>query len=110
MEIPNLVTVLTMLATGVGVGAVLAFLFEKIVWFQNMEPKIKWWVVLVLSIGLPIVARLLIQLVPADVWALLEPYWQSIAAGFLIWAGSQAWHLADKYAQKTEEFINRISA
>ena len=82
-----------MLARGVGLGAVIAFLFENVGWFQELPSNIKWWVILCLSLALPVLAQLAVQLVPADVWALLEPYWQALAAGFLVWAGSQGTHL-----------------
>ena len=92
-QVPALPDVLAMLASGIGVGAVIAFLFEKIKWFQGMSPNKRWWTVFVLSLGLPVLARVALQFVPPDVWAMIEPYWSAIATGFLIWAGSQAFHL-----------------
>jgi len=89
----SLVDVLALMAQGIGVGAVLAFLFEHVAWFQQQEPRIKWWLIFGLSLALPLAAQLLLQLVPAEVWKLLEPYWQALAAGFLVWAGSQGTHL-----------------
>lgn len=88
-EVPALVDVLAMLAQGVGVGFVLAFLFEKPGWFAGLDSNIKWWVVFGASIGLPIAAQLLLAVVPAETWALIEPYWHSLAYGFLSWAGTQ---------------------
>jgi hypothetical protein len=96
--VPALTDVLAMLANGVGVGAVIAFLFEKVGWFQNMAPNTKWWTIFGLSLGLPVLARVILQFVPPDVWAVIEPYWVAIATGFLIWAGGQAFHL---YSQRT---------
>ena len=95
-NIPALVAVLTLLAQGIGVGGVLAFLFERVRWFQNLQGDAKWWTILVISVGLPLAARLLVQFVPADVWAAIEPYWQTLAAGFLVWLGSQLMHLLEK--------------
>lgn len=89
----SLVDVLTVMAQGMGVGAVIAFLFENVKWFQGLEASVKWWLILGLSVGLPLGAQLLVQLVPGDVWAMLEPFWQAIAAGFLVWAGSQGTHV-----------------
>lgn len=92
--VPSLPDVLAMLASGVGVGAVLAFLFEKIPWFQRLSPSARWWVILGMSIGLPVAATVALQFVPTQTWAVIEPYWKALATGFLIWAGSQ---LAHKY-------------
>jgi len=89
----SLVDVLTMLAQAVGVGAVLAFLFEHIGWFQEQSATAKWWLIFGLSLGLPLVAQLLVQLMPPNVWLVLEPYWRALAAGFLVWSGSQGTHL-----------------
>lgn len=91
--VPALTNVLAMLASGVGVGAVIAFLFEKVGWFQGLSPSAKWWVILVLSIGLPVLSTAALQFIPADIWIKIDPYWKAIATGFLIWAGSQAFHL-----------------
>lgn len=95
-EAPGLVEVLRMLAQGIGVGAVTAFLFEKFKWFQAMGTETKWWTILGISMGLPILAEVALQFVPVDVWALLEPYWMAIASGFLAWAGSQGVHLVQR--------------
>ena len=91
-EVPALFDVLQMLACGVGVGAVIAFLFEHISWFRRLNSEAKWWIIFILSLGLPLAAEAAIQFVPPDVLAQLEPWWQALAAGFLTWAGSQVAH------------------
>jgi hypothetical protein len=96
--VPPLMDVLGMLASGIGVGAVIAFLFERIKWFQNMAPNTKWWTIFLLSLGLPVLARVALQFMPPDIWAKIEPYWISLATGFLVWAGSQAFHLYSRRA------------
>lgn len=88
-EVPALVSVLEMLAGGIGTGAVLAFLFEKAAWFQKLSDERKSVIVFGVSIGLPLLATVLLQFVPPDVWLVIEPYWQALAGGFLAWAGSQ---------------------
>ncbi len=93
---PTLVNVLTMLASGVGVGAVISFLFAKIPWFGTLSSSAKTWIVFGISIGLPVAATAALQFVPAEVWAKLEPYWQAVATGFLIWAGSQVVYVVNK--------------
>ena len=94
-EVPTLLEVVRMLASGAGTvvfGAALAFLAEKFGWFQNMSANAKWALVLLLSVGTPVAATALLQFVPADVWAALEPYWYAIASGFAVWVSSQVTH------------------
>ena len=95
-NVPGLVEVITLLAQGLGTGLVLAFLFERFSWFQNMSPNTKWWVVFVCSLVLPVLAQIALDFVPPEVWARLEPYWRALAGGFVAWAGSQAAHLGHK--------------
>ena len=97
-DIPSLVEAVGMLASGAAVGAVISFLAERLGLFQNLSPKAKQAVMFVLSLGLPLGAMLLLQYIPADTWATLEPYWQAVATGFLIWLGSQVTHAIRKYA------------
>lgn len=98
-EIPSLVEVLTQIAQMGAAGVVIAFLFEHFTWFQNLPSSTKWWVVLGLSLGLPVLAQVLLEFVPPDIWGRLEPYWRALASGFLMWAGSQVSHLLAKRAQ-----------
>jgi len=91
-NVPGLIEVIKLLASGVGVGAVLSFLFERFLWFQKLSSDARWWVVFGTSVGLPVLAQVALQFVPADAWAVLEPYWYSLAAGFLAWAGTQLAH------------------
>lgn len=89
MQIPSLTEALGMLASGIGVGAVLSFVFTKIAWFAGLESSVKGWIVFAASIALPLAATAALQFVPEALIAALEPYWRAIATGFLIWAGSQ---------------------
>ena len=93
---PGLLDTLSMLAKGIGTGAVIAFLLEKPGWFQGFSSEGKWWLIFVLSLFLPVIAQILIDFVPQDVWQTVEPYWTALASGFLIWAGSQVSHKVDK--------------
>lgn len=97
-EVPPLPNVIAKLATGFGVGAILSFLFRQFAWFKNLSTKVKWWIVFLTSVLLPLFAQIALQFVPAEVWVALEPYWQSIALGFLTWIGSQVVHLLTKNA------------
>ncbi len=91
-DVPALQEVLAMLAAGVGVGAVVSFLLERFPPFQDISPAGRWWVVFGLSLGLPLAATAALQFIPPEAWALIEPWWEALATGFLVWAGSQAAH------------------
>ncbi len=91
--VPPLVQTLNLLAQGLGVGLVLSFLAEKVAAFQNLRPDVKGWVIFGISMGLPILARILLDVVPASTWDQIEPYWQTAAIAFVGWASSQAVYL-----------------
>jgi hypothetical protein len=91
-ELPTLVEFLTQIATGGFAGVIIAFLLEKIPAFQNLDSELKRWIVLALFLVLPAGSVALLQFVPADVWAAIEPYWRAIALGFLGWVSSQVAH------------------
>jgi len=92
-SVPSLMDVINGLAQAVGLGTILSFLFERFAWFQNLRGEQRWWVICGLSVGLPVLAQVAIQFVPAEVWALIEPYWQSLASGFLAFFASQVAHM-----------------
>jgi hypothetical protein len=84
------------MARGVATGAVIAFLFERFTFFQKLGADTKWWFVFLSSLILPLLAQLALQFVPAEVWGVVEPYWQAIGYGFVTWAGSQYVHKQTK--------------
>ncbi len=92
MTIPTLIDVVRLLATGAGVGAIVAFLMERSAWFQGLGSQARWWLILAISMLLPILATAALQFVPVSVWEMLQPYWNALAAGFMVWLGSQAAH------------------
>ena len=102
-QVPSLVEFLRLLASGIIVGPAIAFLFERFKWFQNLSSDGRFWVVLALSIGLPMLGTILLQFVPADVWVQLEPFWNALATGVLIWVGSQ---LAHRFEQKRADRLS----
>ena len=88
-QVPSLLEMLGLLAQGVGTGFVLAFLFERSGRFAGLASETKWRIVFATSLALPVVAQLLLDVVPVTIVAVLDPYWRALAAGFLGWAGSQ---------------------
>ena len=61
-----------------------------------------------LSLGLPVLAQLLLQFVPSNVWAALQPYWSALAAGFVGWAGSQAAYIGLIKPQQERERTDKL--
>ena len=88
-EIPDILTVLQLLVKGVASGFVLSFLAEKVKWFQGLESSKKSWLIFGVSLGLPLLGQVLIQFVPVEFWAVVQPYWNALATGFIIWTASQ---------------------
>lgn len=86
----SILTILASLAKSVGIGVVLSFLFKNPGWFKDLGDQAKWWIIFGLSLGLPVLAQLLIDLVPPNIWDILNPYWTAIAWGFITWGASQA--------------------
>lgn len=87
--VPTLIDALRLLGTTVGAGMVISFLLTRVAWFSTLAGERRFWVVFGLSMVIPFAATLAIQLVPQSTWLALEPYWQSIAAGFIVFIGSQ---------------------
>jgi cadmium resistance protein CadD (predicted permease) len=96
MEVPSLVEMLGVLASGVGAGAILSFLFEQVDAFHRLSITAKKWLVFFVSLGLPVLATVALQFVPADAWATLAPYWRALALGFVTWGGGQVTHMVAK--------------
>lgn len=92
--IPPFHTVLTMLSVG-AVGGVLAFLAEHWPWFQNLPSERRFYVVIGLCIGLPILAGAMLDFIPPAWWPIIERWWLRIAAGFLAFLASQVAHRFD---------------
>jgi len=92
-NIPTFVETLKLLAIAGGGGAVVAFLFERFKWFQKLSGDAKWWTILGLSLGIPLLAQIVLTVVPAETFTLLEPFWIALATGFVSWLASQVTHL-----------------
>lgn len=97
--IPTLIDALRLLGTTVGAGMVISFLLTRVSWFAALTGDKRFWIVFGLSQVIPLAATLVAQLVPASTLMALEPYWQSLAAGFIVFIGTQAQYaLASKRA------------
>ena len=89
MQIPNIFDVLSLLVSGVASGYILSFLAEKTNLFQKLSSQAKSWLIFAVSILLPVLGQVLIQFVPVTFWEVVQPYWQALATGFVVWLGSQ---------------------
>lgn len=100
MDVLNLGEVLALLASGTAIGAVIAFLFEQLEWFQQLGPKVKRGLIFGLCLALPIaawLAQLGMGYVPLpEAWqGWIEAIWLKLAVGFTAWMGSQGVHRWD---------------
>ncbi len=91
----DLVLVLTNLTRALGIGFVVTFLFKSPGWFLKLPSQARWWIIFGLCLGLPVVAQLLLDFVPPQVWEVLNPYWKALSWGFITWGASQI--LFEKY-------------
>lgn len=92
VQIPTLVDFLKLLTTTVGIGMVVSFVLAQLNKFQNVSAMAKFWIVFVVSMGLPLLAALILNNVTADTLKSLEPYWNAIASGFAVFIGSQVFY------------------
>lgn len=68
--------------TGVGVVAVISWLFEAWQWYQNLQGRTKQVVFFLACVIVAIAAQLVIVFVPAAVLAVLAPYFTIVAGLF----------------------------
>jgi zinc transporter ZupT len=92
IQIPSLVEFLKLLTTTVGIGAVVSFVLANLAKFNNISSAAKFWIVFAISMGLPLLAALILNNVTAETLAALEPYWNALAAGFAVFIGSQVFY------------------
>jgi hypothetical protein len=100
-----LLAILTWIAAGPGgvwvAGKVLSFLVEQIPGWQTISGTLRWWIVLLLSVGLTIGAYLLLQHV--DLVAQLDPFYKMIFMLVTAWLGTQQQFTALKAAGVLKE-------
>jgi len=81
-----------------GVGAILAFLIERVPGFGALKPDIKKWIVIVLCFGIPVLSLAFQRFVPPVWMAELGIWFQALVIGFSVWVawvGSQVAHDVD---------------
>jgi hypothetical protein len=86
----DILVVLGWLAAG-GAGPAVAFFLATQAWFNKLKnDDLKVAIVMSCIVFIPLVAKVLIDLVPPEVWAVIQPYW-SVGVGALLigWPLSQ---------------------
>lgn len=106
-QVPTLIEALQLLGTTVGAGMVISFLLTRVEWFKALTGERRFWIVLGLSMAIPFMATLIINLVPAETLVALEPYWQALSAGFIVFIGSQAQYALSKVQKPDAVFIEQ---
>jgi len=93
---PTLIEFLTFLSAGGG----LAFLLERVRKFEKLSSQAKIYITVGLMVGLPVLAQLVLGVVPKDILVELTPYFRSLYTGLKIglsiYLGSQVAHKFDK--------------
>lgn len=94
------------------VGWVLSFIVERL-WPllpENFPSAAKHAIVVVASIGLPMLSKVLQDTVSPELIAQLNPWWGIFVTGLLIYLGSQAVHTVRKYyaAQTPADYMGEL--
>jgi len=95
-QVPTLIEFVRDVAAGAWAPLLISFLLEHVAWFQKLNTEAKKWTVPVIFVVLPVVGQIALQYVPAEVWTALEPFWNSLAMGFVGYVGSQLAHSFQK--------------
>lgn len=89
-------SLLTWLIAGGGASAVVSWLAERSTWFQGLDARAKWVLMVVASCLIAIVAKLLLDFLPAQVFSAIEPYATVIIIIVSTYLTGQAAHGIDK--------------
>ncbi|MBA4420257.1 MAG: hypothetical protein C0391_03845 [Anaerolinea sp.] len=93
MELPTTFQAfLTLLGSPIFIGVIISVLLIRWAWFVNLQTKAKFWIVGAISLGLPIISRLLIIYLPGQVVVFVETWWPTLVGGMGIWMSSQVWN------------------
>jgi hypothetical protein len=101
--IPTLPDALSSVTTQIGLGAVISFMLERLGVFQSLSVRLKPYLVLLVCVGLPVIARLVLMFVPSETLLVLDPVWQAAAAGVIIFLGTQGMYLGQKWLQRERD-------
>jgi hypothetical protein len=88
--------VLVYATTVTGVGAIIAFVTERVPGFEYLKAEIKASIVLILSFAIPLGALAISMYVPPEFITKMEPWFAMLLIGFSVWTGTQVAHGVDK--------------
>ena len=93
MELPTTFSdFLVLIGSPLFVGVILSVLLVRWPWFVNLGTQAKFWIVGLVSLGLPILSQVLLLYIPADIVLFIEGWWPPIVIGMGIWMSSQVWN------------------
>jgi hypothetical protein len=96
-DLGDVVSFLMFVARGAAGGVVVSLLAGRSKWFEAQKSEVKFAIVAGISVVLPLLATLALNLVPSDIWYAIQPYWRAAVDGLLFtFGGSQVFHKLTK--------------
>jgi len=96
MDLLKLTDALALVAQGGLVAVAVAFILERVAWFQKLNPNRRFWLVFAVFAIVPVLAQAVLTGVPAAYLAAADPFWRSLVLGLGAWSASQFVHKWDK--------------
>lgn len=93
MNLPNsFKDFLTLIGSPVFIGVIISVLLVRWPWFVNLQNKIKFWIVGMICLILPIISKALTMYLPVGVVDFIEQWFPTVVLGMGIWMSSQIWN------------------
>lgn len=70
-------------------GITLTFILREWLWFQGLESKYKWLIVIGLSVAIPMGARLLLLYLPDNIVAVIDQIYPAVRAMMILFSSGQ---------------------
>jgi len=100
MEFPNTLNeFIVWLGTPAAAGWVIASLLEQWGVFQALTPGVKRLAALVLTVGLPVLSKVVLDGVAPETLDQVAPWFAIVATGLITWAASQTAHAVQKKSE-----------
>ena len=98
----NLPAFLIWIAMGGGASAIVSWLCERWPWYQAQPSDRKSLYMLLATAVLAILAKVLVDYLPADIIAAATPYIAILVSIVSVWATGQGFHMLQKHSTKIE--------
>jgi len=103
MEFPNTLNeFIVWLGTPAAAGWVIAVFLEQWGVFQALSTNIKRVTTLVVTLGLPVLSKLVLDGVEPETLDQIAPWFAILSTGLLAWAASQTAHAVQKHTNGSE--------